>query len=165
MSRPPARSGRRRPGLAAALAVTSLVALASCGNEELGRFDDAFCKSALEDPESVDAFEWFKDPHGGQKRLGDWSTDEGLAFAHQLEARGAKRVVAVGIRRDPGPQGDHHADGLVVVLPDDFIRRRSLFELYARMVRSRGFEPQADREQKYVYVAVEHRAEPDRAKP
>jgi hypothetical protein len=163
MNRIPPRRGR--PGLAVALAIVSLGPLASCGNEELGRFDDAFCKSALEDPESVDAFAWFKDPDGGQKRLGDWTTDQGVAFAHQLESRGAKRVVAVGIRRDAGPQGDQHAAGLVVALPDDFLARRSLFELYARMVRSRGFEPQADRDQKYVYVAVEQQAGPGRVKP
>jgi hypothetical protein len=38
-------------------------------------------------------------------------------------------------------------------LPDDFVKRRALFELYARQLRSAGYAPRPDHGRKYLYFA------------
>lgn len=149
MDRHSPRAAALAIGLAAAL-------LASCGDVP-DPHDDAQCLAALNDPESVNAFDWFKDPYGGPKMLGGWSTDEGLAFAHQLEGKGARRVVAVGIHRVTQPDHPHqYADALVVELPDDARQRLALFRLYAKLVRKDGVAPRADDGQKYLLLPSEH---------
>lgn len=159
MNREAPRPSRARPSALPALGIglaIAAVALASCG-EVPDAHDDARCLAAINDPESINAFEWFKGPYGGPKIVGGWSTDEGLAFAHQLEAKGAKRVVAVGIHRVTQPDHPHQsADALVVELPDDPRQRLALFKLYAMMVRRDGVIPLGDDGQKYVYLPSPH---------
>ena len=141
-----------RSGLAAGLAIATL---ASCGGLPLTANDDAFCERAIHQPGSVEVFAWLKDPHGGRKRFGEWSTDEGLAFAHELDARGVKAMTAVGIRKFPGAEPFEDASGLVVELPDELPKRLSVFKLYAAQVRREGYEPQADTGQKYLFLPWE----------
>lgn len=143
-----------RPRLAAAavvgLSAIALGSLASCGDDPPFPFDDATCEVALKGPDAVVADTWLKDPYGGEKHLGSWSTDQGLAFYHELEARGAARVVAVGVVTRP-KERSQEALGLVVQLPDDLMKRRRLFELHAEQVRSAGYRPRADTGQKYLF--------------
>jgi hypothetical protein len=136
--------------LAVALVLIAL-GIASCGMEDSSRFNDAFCVAAARDPESFDAFDWLKDPYGGPKRLGKLGTDEGLGLATEIQARGAKTVLAAKVHTLKGPEPYQYAEGLVVELPDDLVKRRRVFELYARILRGEGFEPQADTGQKYLY--------------
>ena len=144
-----------RPRLAAAalvgLSALALWSLASCGDDPLFPFDDAACETALKGSDAVAADTWLKDPYGGEKHLGAWSTDQGLAFFHELEARGAERVVAVRVVTRPGKEPSQEAHGLVVQLPDDLRKRRRLFELHAEQVRSAGYRPRADTGQKYLF--------------
>lgn len=142
--------------VALALTAGSLAALGSCGSDRpLDEYDDAICERALNADGSIDALVWFKDPYGGPKRLGEWSTDQGLAFAHALEALGAKWIVVVGVRKIEGPEPFESAEGLVVALPEDAHRRRALFRLYAKQVRSEGYAPQTDTGQKYLFLPWE----------
>lgn len=142
------------------VAKTSLAAVfafvfSSCGpGDTLDAFDDASCQAALNAPDSLDAFDWFKNPAGGLKRLGSLSTDQGLALAHELEKRGASRVVAAHVRSVPTPEPHQLAAGLVIALPDDPIKRHSLFQLYAQQLRASGIVPRADSEQKYLFLAA-----------
>lgn len=147
MPSPPAP--RRRPPALAALAAC---ALASCVADRTVDVDDPACEAALKGADAVDAFAWFKDPYGGPKRLGDWTNDQGLAFAHQLEIRGAKRVVAVGVTRATGADGHERARGLVVELPGEPDKRLAVFRACAGALRDRGYSPRADRGQKFLYL-------------
>jgi hypothetical protein len=115
-------------------------------------FDDAFCEKLVKDPESVDVLDWLKDPFGGPKRLGALSTDEGLAFAHQLIGFDPKRILVANVHTVKAPDPYQYAEGLVVELPDDRAKRRGLFERAARVVRSNGYRPQADRDQRFLYL-------------
>ena len=114
-------------------------------------FDDPFCARALNDPESVNLEDWLKDPYGGPKRLGSLTTDEGLSLFHGLLSFGSGRILAVKPHTEKAPEPYQYAEGLVVELPGDRANRRGLFELYAKFVRREGFEPQADRDQKFLF--------------
>src|SRR5438874_10474046 len=96
----PARPIGRRNRFAAVLglAAAALGLLVSCDDGEPIPFDDVACEKLLKAPGAVDASEWLRTPPG-PNMLGAMTTEEGLAFASKLDARGAKRVVAVGIRR------------------------------------------------------------------
>jgi hypothetical protein len=152
--RPTCAPPRTRPGLAAAallgISAVALGWLASCGDDPEFPFDDAACETALKGENAVAADAWLKDPYGGEKHLGSWSTDQGLALYHELEARGAERVVAVGVSKRPGREPAQEAVGLVAQLPDDPLKRRRLFEMHARQVRSAGYRPRADKGQRYL---------------
>jgi hypothetical protein len=150
----PSAGRRRRPGLAVIVAVglsASLGSLASCGDDPPDPFDDATCEAAIKGTDAVDAFDWLKDPHGGEKHLGSWSTDAGLAFAYELEGRGAVRILAVRVQKRQGAEPSQEALGLVAQLPDDPLKRRRLFELHAKQVRSASYRPRADTGQKYLF--------------
>ena len=127
------------------------VGLGSCGETSSSRFDDAFCVAAARAPESVDAVDWLKDPYGGPKRLGSLSTNAGLSLASQIQALGAKAIIAAKVHTVKGPEPYEYAEGWVVELPDDPVRRRGVFQLYAAIIRKEGYEPQADLGQKYLY--------------
>ncbi len=135
-----------RVGLAVAVALT---ALGGCGVERHHLMSDAECELAMNAPDSAEASDWLKDPYG-EKRLGSFSRDQGLGLAAELEARGAVRTVAVGIKNLGGPEPLIRARGLILVLPDDPAKRRALFTLHAQQVRGQGFEAVADTEQKYL---------------
>jgi hypothetical protein len=132
------------------LSAVGLGWFASCGDDPEFSFDDAACETALKAEDAVEADAWLKDPYGGEKHLGALSTDQGLALYHELEARGAVRVVAVGVSKRPGRKPAQEAVALVVQLPDDPSKRRRLFELHARQVRSTGYKPRADKGQRYL---------------
>jgi len=150
---PPAAPTRLRPTRLAAVAACALGGLASCGGEApVDPWTDVACEAALKKSDAVDALTWFKDPYGGPKRLGALSNDEGLAFAHKLDARGATRVVAVGVTAVKGAEPYERAEGLVVGLPDDPAKRLSLFELYARQCHAAGVRPRPDADQKYLHL-------------
>jgi hypothetical protein len=150
LSRPPA------PLAALVLAATAVGALPSCNADPPpNAHDDHYCEKLIRDPANIDAFAWFKDPFGGAKRLGSWSTEEGLAFAHRLEAHGAVRIVAVGVHRVEGPEAYETASALIVELPQEPSKRLELFKLYAKQVRSAGLAPQADNGQRYLYLPWE----------
>src|SRR4051794_649454 len=85
-----------------ALAAALLIPLSGCA-EPTFTADDDTCRSALASADAVDAFEWLSQPSGGERRLGVLSTDEGLAFAHELQARGANAVTVFGVVKRPGP--------------------------------------------------------------
>lgn len=125
-------------------------ALSACADDPIDPHDDAFCRRALEDPESVDVFEWLKDPHGGPKRLGSLSNEQSLSLAHQIEFHGGSRIRAVNIFRSSTPEPQQLAEGFVALLPEDPEKRRSLFELYAKVARSAGLSPRADRGQQWL---------------
>jgi hypothetical protein len=137
--------------VALGLSAVAFGLLASCGDDPIFPFDDATCEAAQNRPDAVDAFDWLKDPYGGEKHLGAWSTEQGLAFAHELQARGAVRVVAVGVHPGLGPEPSREALGLIAQLPDDAAPRLHLFELHATQVRSIGYRPRADTGQKYLF--------------
>ncbi|MFO0910205.1 MAG: hypothetical protein U0794_17990 [Isosphaeraceae bacterium] len=139
-----------RPCLVGLTLLALTLSQIGCGDEPVFPFDDAACKASLTRSDAVDAFAWFKDPYGGEKRLGDWSTDQGLAFAHQLEILGAKRVVAVGVHEVPGTPPSRAALGLVAELPDDLVHRKKLFERHASQVRSIGYRPRPDTGQRFL---------------
>jgi len=142
-----ARSLGLRLGLTAVV-----VGLASCHRDEpiaVAAADRARLAAA---PGAVDAFDWFKDPFGGPKRFGRLSTVEGLALAYDLQGKGARRVLAVGIERHTGPDSHQSARALLVELPADPERRRSLFRLAAEQTRAAGFRAEADTGQDYLYL-------------
>ena len=138
----------RRP-VAIGLAAVLLLPLAACADPTFPA-DDAACLKALDSPDAVDAFEWLAHPSGGEKHLGDLSTDQGLAFAHELQARGARSVRAFGIGKRQGLPPSESAEGLVVTLPDDVAGRRRLFQAQDLQLRARGFHARADEGQKYL---------------
>jgi len=156
LSAPGVRIRRRRGSwscLALAAVGLSAVALGGCASDPPFPFDDAACEAALTAEGAVAADAWLKDPHGGEKHLGSWSTDMGLAFFHTLEQRGAATVTAVGVHSGAAEEGgpSQEALGLVVRLPDDPAARRRLFELHAQQTRAAGYQPVGDRGQKYLF--------------
>jgi hypothetical protein len=144
------RSGRPTIAL---LATAAAVWLAACQAEKPLPLDDAACQRALDDPVSVEAQDWLR-TSPGPNRLGRLSTDEGLALAHELERRGAGRAVVVA-PREPVDEPGRAAAGLAVALPADPVRRRRVFDLYAKQVRAAGYAPKADEGQGCLFIAFE----------
>lgn len=143
----------RSPTLLRRTAVAlAAVALGSCATDLPEPHDDAACLAALSDPDSEDAIEWFKRPFPGSKRVVGHTTDDGLAFATELQARGAMAITVVRPRTLAGPGSIQTADGLVVELPDDPRPRFSLFSLAQTQFREAGFQAKADTGQKYLFI-------------
>jgi hypothetical protein len=133
---------RRR--LAAGLLALPLVALASC-DDPTDPTTDATCGELRNDPRTADVFEWLAAPSGAPKDLGGMTADQALALARKFEARGARRLLAVGNTAT-------RSRGLLIELPDDPTARLAIFQLYADQVRNRGLAPQTDHGQKYLLV-------------
>jgi hypothetical protein len=145
--------GRSTAPLATALVATA-AALAPASSSGRGRSEahDAACRRALDDPEAVEAQEWLRTPPG-PNRLGRLSTNEGLALLDRLQEHGSARVVVVGLHRAARPDAGQSADGLAVALPSDPVRRRLVFDLYAKQVRAAGYAPRADDGQGCLFIA------------
>jgi hypothetical protein len=137
--------------------------LASCSGDGGDPRDDRFCENALKSANSLDALDWLKTPAPGAIWLIGRGRDDSMAFAHELEIKGAKRIVAVAVRTVPGPppapetpgagaESYQTADGLVVELPEDPSKRLAIFRLYAKQARDGGYEPRSDSNQKYVFI-------------
>jgi hypothetical protein len=135
------------------LAALAAVPFASCGDDPPDRTDDAACQALLDDPESLDAFDWLNRASPLPKKPGSMTTDEALALAYRLDSLGAVRVVAVGMKRvKSGPESRDESRGVVVTLPTDPAKRLGLFRLYEKQIRQYGYAPQADKGQKYLFV-------------
>jgi hypothetical protein len=138
------------PLLLAALAAGPV---ASCADDPPDTVDDAACQTLLDDPESLDAFDWLNRASPLPKRPGSMTPEGALALAYRLDALGAVRVVAVGMKRvKSGPEPRDESRGVVVTLPADPAKRLGLFRLYEKQTRSAGYAPRADRGQKYLFV-------------
>jgi hypothetical protein len=143
---------RDRFALTLLTAAAVAVAVSACAEGTPDATDDAACKVLLDDPESLDAFDWLKAPSPLPKRPGTMSTDEALALAHRLEMAGAVRVVVVGVRKERSPVPRESSTGVVVTLPPDDEKRLAVFRLYAVSTRNDGKGPRADTGQKYLFV-------------
>ncbi|HWE39313.1 MAG TPA: hypothetical protein VG406_22375 [Isosphaeraceae bacterium] len=137
------------------LPAVALLALASCGDERLDPYNAASCERLLDDAANVDVYDWLKAPAPVPRRPGKMAVDDALALAHQFEARGAERMLAVGSREvlEPGSKSPYfYSTGFVLRLPDDPVKRLQIFRLYAEQVRTNGFNPRADTGQKALLI-------------
>ena len=136
-----------RRGCRVLVFVASAVAF-GCSEESLERYDDTLCRAALKGPGTAEAMEWLRISSNEPKHLGSLSVDESLAFVHQLDFAGARRVMVVGI----GTQSRPSDLALVIELSSDPKQRLAVFELYAKAVRRVGYKPMADLGQAFLYL-------------
>jgi hypothetical protein len=126
----------------------ALAAGSSCSGDAPDRFTDGDGERIVADSQSDDALEWLKAPAAKPKPVGNMTDDEALAVAYKFQQNGAVRLVVAAPTMKP-PNG---RAGMIVQLPADPSQRSALFRLYAKQVRSSGYTPQPDRDQKYLYV-------------
>lgn len=131
-------------------AAVALVAGSSCANEAPDHFTDADGERIVGDPRSEDALEWLKAPTANSKLSGAMSDEQALALAYKFQQNGAVRMVVPSDDQKTTRPNDR--PGMIVELPADPAKRSALFRLYAKQVRNSGYAPQADRDQKYLYV-------------
>ncbi|MDH4044016.1 MAG: hypothetical protein OEW06_06095 [Gemmatimonadota bacterium] len=83
------------------------------------------------------------------------SATAGAAFVDSLYALGADTVYVMNVQEDSAwvaREGGPYADALLIRLPDTPESRQSLFARGAREARAEGFEPEADHDQRYLYL-------------
>jgi len=147
----PRRAGTGTRMAAVAAVAAALGCLASCSGDVPDPHDDQSCEAALGDPDSRDLFAWLNHHSAGPKRLIGGTTEDALAFAHELERHGARRITAARVRDVKGAEPFQTAEGVVVELPADPGRRLALFQTYAKVARGAGLAPRADAGQKYLF--------------
>ena len=120
------------------------------------RDDTAFIEELLSGA-SAEALGWLRGAPGDADRsLGDMAHDESVQLVERLYAMGAMKVHAVQMEQTPGTD-DESTNHLLIelpVAPDQAEARASLFEFENQFAESEGFEGEADRGQKFLYLKL-----------
>jgi hypothetical protein len=124
----------------------------STGGEHLDRRKrlENTIKGLLKNKRKAEALSWLK---GGNKKsyryLAEWTTEQSIEWVECLYERGAAEVWAVEFDRNAGYES---INTLIVTLPPDKKKRRSVLELTNRQIHDDGFDPEEDYGQRHLYV-------------
>ena len=111
---------------------------------------DAFCQSMLEKGKTANALTWIKSK---KHTLGELSHSRSRKIIERLAELGAKRVLVCDV--DQYDNGEENTGQLVVDLPKDSVKRKSLFREVDRLAAKQGFRGEFDNGQQYVYVGLD----------
>jgi hypothetical protein len=111
---------------------------------------DAFCQSMLEKGKTANARTWIKSK---EHTLGELSHARSRKLIERLAELGAKRMSVCDI--DQYDNGEENTGHLVVELPKDSVKRKSLFCEVDRLAAKQGFRGEFDNGQQYVYVGLD----------
>jgi hypothetical protein len=119
---------------------------------------DARYRHLASQPGSQEAIAWLQVEEGQWRTISGGggsetalSTEQALALVRELYRLGARRVLAVDVDRDGGPEYED-TDTLLVELPDDAAARSALFAWHASLAGTQGLAPTPDEGQKYLLV-------------
>lgn len=109
---------------------------------------------------SPEALSWLQEASDPEERIisgGDgsetaWLRNEALSIVQELYGFGAICVTAVEIEGRTENAEHQDTSTLIVELPDDAAKRRSLFAWAAGFARGTGWEPKMDTGQKHLLV-------------
>jgi hypothetical protein len=113
-----------------------------------------FIQKFLDNPNKQEVIAWLdKDVDENYAvTLGEMAVTESYDFAQKIYEYGAVEVIAVEI--DSYPDGENTGK-LLIVLPDDFEKRKTLFVWNAKNAESLGFESDKDFGQEYLFVRLD----------
>tara|TARA_R110001599_G_scaffold351710_1_gene584337 strand:+ start:54 stop:470 length:417 start_codon:yes stop_codon:yes gene_type:complete len=129
-----------------------IVFLAGCSNGgyTLENPDD-FCKKMLIENNPKELKAWLYD---GKSTLGEIQTNsESILLANKAYASGAVNIFGVDIEADP--EYGNNTGRLVVELPTEKNKRKSLLNWAAPIAHEQGFEAYSDVGQEYIYVSLD----------
>ena len=114
-----------------------------------GRKLDAFCRELIQKESSADAAQWIRNP---KATLGELSRSASRAMVDKLLDKGAVRVYACEICREPGLENTGH---VVVELPEASDARMSILKIAGNWAMKLGFDPTPDYGQSMVYIKLD----------
>jgi subtilase family serine protease len=113
-----------------------------------------FIQKFLDNPNKQEVLAWLdKDvTENYAVTLGEMDVNESYDFARKIYNFGAVEVLAVEI--DSYPDGENTGK-LLIVLPNDIEKRKTLFVWNAHNAKSLGFEAEKDFGQEYIFVMLD----------
>jgi subtilase family serine protease len=113
-----------------------------------------FIQKFLDNPNKQEVLAWLdKDvTENYAVTLGEMDVNESYDFARKIYNFGAVEVLAVEI--DSYPDGENTGK-LLIVLPNDIEKRKTLFAWNAHNAKSLGFEAEKDFGQEYIFVMLD----------
>jgi hypothetical protein len=113
-----------------------------------------FIQKFLDSPNKQEVLAWLDKvvDENYQITLGEMDVNESYDFAQKIYECGAVEVLAIEI--------DNYSDGentgkLLIVLPNDIEKRKTLFAWNAHNAESLGFESEKDFGQEYLFVMLD----------
>jgi hypothetical protein len=114
--------------------------------------EEAFVRKLLRKRDRVEALGWMDGATPPTYRnLGESPAPESLALIKRLYAMGAKEVFVVDIRRNGIYES---SEKLILRLPEDPAERRKVFSWANIVIIRRGFDPNEDYGQEYLFVGL-----------
>ena len=114
-----------------------------------------FIRDLLGRPNKAEAFRWLDDcTEESYRTVGELETNEqSIDLVCEIYKSGASEVIAVDI--DTYPDGGQNTGRLVIKLPDDAEKRRSVFAWCERWSNRQGLTVGEDAGQEYLYVMLD----------
>ncbi|QDU78995.1 hypothetical protein Pla110_06990 [Polystyrenella longa] len=116
---------------------------------------DKFVQQFLGATNTKEALEWLQtSPGPGQRFLGEGlSQEQSIEFVQQFYDAGAQEVLAVEI--DDYEGGFENTGKLVIELPEESDSRAVLLDMIGKIAVEKGFEPDQDSGQQYVFLMLD----------
>lgn len=116
---------------------------------------DELCKSLIaNDPTAREARSWLQEPGATDRSLGEFrDTRDALKLVNQLYRRGASNVTVIEI--DGGADEPQNSGRLIVELPDEPAKRKSIFKLIGHLCEQTGHDAEADSRQRFILVMLD----------
>jgi hypothetical protein len=111
---------------------------------------DEFCTKMMARDQVADAYAWID---LGKNSLGEMNRSASKRLLAKLKSYGCPRVWACEI--DRAESGSENSGNLIVELPSDALNRAQLFKWAAKAAQQRGFDPEPDDGQKFMYLKLD----------
>lgn|GEM_PF-4795243 len=111
---------------------------------------DALIRAMLKTTKA-EARRWLRGRSSRSRTLGEMTHEESRAFVERAYEAGAVKVIAVELHDDASMQTTNH---MIFELPHTPQERRNVFAFEREQAGSQGFEGEADRGQRYVYLKL-----------
>ena len=117
---------------------------------------DQLIARLLKDSAKMEAGEWIESGGDEQGRtIGSSKTkQDSLNLIQGIYRAGAVKVIAVNIQRRPKSAGEH-VGKLVVELPQDSNRRKTIFEWCKAQGESLGYSPEIDQGESHLFLLLD----------
>ena len=116
---------------------------------------ERFIQELLVNPNRAEAFSWLDEGSDESFRnVGELETNEqSLDLIQEIYKAGAVEVVAVGI--DKYPDGGENTGKLVIVMPEEPEKRRTVLEWCSKISEAQGFATHEDFGQRHAFVMLD----------